>query len=79
MGFILNQHGNFAKPGIEAVAEGDVDDAVLSCKRDGRFGPVLREGKESFSAATRKDYGVNVLHGTDLFRRSELWFAIGES
>lgn len=76
MGFILNEHGDFAKPGIEAIAEGYVDDTVFACKRDCRFGAVLGEREEPFAAATGKDYGKDIAHGHDLFRGrccSDVW------
>jgi hypothetical protein len=75
VGFILNEHGDFAKPRIEAIAQGYVDDAVFACKRDRRFGAVLGEREESFAAATGKDYGKDIAHGHDLFgdRCCEVW------
>jgi hypothetical protein len=69
VGFILNEHGDFAKPRIETIAEGHVDDAVFACKRDRRFCAVLGEREKPFAAATGKDYGKDITHGTYCFRR----------
>ena len=63
VGFILNEHGNFAKPRIEAIAQGHVDDAVFASKGHRRFCAVLGEREETFAAATRKDHGIDIKHG----------------
>lgn len=63
VGFILDKHGDFAKPRIEAIAQGHVDDAVFPSKGHRRFGPVLREREEPFASATGKDHGIDINHG----------------
>jgi len=41
----LRQHKNFLQPGIEAVADRDINQPVLSAERHRGFGPIFREGK----------------------------------
>src|SRR3982751_5361905 len=37
MGFVLDQDGDLAKAGIEAVAQREIDDPIFAAERDGRL------------------------------------------
>lgn len=63
VGFILDKHSNFAKPRIEAIAQGHVDDAVFASKGHRGFGTVLGEREEPFATATGKNHGIDINHG----------------
>ena len=53
-----------AQPGIDAVAQREVDDPVRPAEVDGRLGALLRQRIEAFSDATRQDhYETLVEHG----------------
>ena len=65
-GIELRQHEDAAELRMQAIADRNVDQAVLSADRDGRLGPVLRQRKQprSLPAAEneREDF---VVHGHD--------------
>jgi hypothetical protein len=62
IGFVLDQDRDLPQSGIEAITEGEVDDAVLAPERDGRFGPVLREGIQPLAFAPGKHHRQCVAH-----------------
>ena len=45
---------------MNAIAKREVDDAIAAPKRNGRFGTLLREGRQAAASAARKneDEGV---------------------
>ena len=61
---VLGQDVNVAQVGVDAVGEGDVDDAVLAGEGHGRLGAVAGQGKEPFASATCKQHPERVSHGT---------------
>jgi len=66
--FILDQHGDLAEPGIQAIAEGKVDDPVFPAERNGGFRPVFRERLETFPFSAREDHGENTIHRGELYQ-----------
>ena len=38
----LGQHIDRAQPGIQTIADGDINDAIFASERHSRFGAVLR-------------------------------------
>ena len=44
MGLVLDQDRNLAQAGVQAVAEREVDDAILPAERNGRFRALIRQG-----------------------------------
>lgn len=42
-GPILGENPHPGNPGVGAVAEGEIDDAVVAAEDHGRFGPLFRE------------------------------------
>jgi hypothetical protein len=58
--FILSQNENLADAGVDAVRQGEVDDAVFASERRGRLGPMVRELHEPLTTAACHDDG----HGT---------------
>jgi hypothetical protein len=59
---VLGQDINLAQPGVDAVGERDVDDAVMPAKRHCRFGPIAREWKQPLSCPASKQYSKCVSH-----------------
>ncbi len=55
-GFVLGEQVDPADSGIQAVAQGEVDDAVDAAEGNGRLGPILGKGIESFSPSARQDH-----------------------
>jgi hypothetical protein len=48
--------------GVDAVGEGDVDDAILAGKGHGRFGAIAGEGEEPFAGTTGKQNAKSISH-----------------
>ena len=46
-GLILSQHAHGVHAGVDAVGEGEVDDAILTTEGDGRLGHVLGQRVET--------------------------------
>src|SRR5215813_1574412 len=51
----LSQDEDFFQPRIQAVADGNVDEPVLSSKRHRRFRAVLRQREQTLSCASCKN------------------------
>jgi hypothetical protein len=68
MGFVLNKDGDFAEPRVETVAQGKINNTVLPAERNGRFGPVFRQGMEPLAPASCQHHRKNVIHGWDFNR-----------
>ena len=51
---VLGEDVDVAEVGVDAVGEGDVDDAVLAGERNGRLGAIAGEGEEPFAGTTGK-------------------------
>ena len=63
-GVELRQDIDVANLGIDTVADREIDEAVLTGDRNGRFCPVPRQGKETAApSSTEHD-------GNDIFRRN---------
>ncbi len=62
LGVVLGEHEHSPQPQVEAVRDGNVDEAVLAGDGDGRLGALLGEGEEPAPAATREDHGDAVVH-----------------
>ncbi len=59
---VLGEDEDLAQAGVDAVGEGDVDDAVVPAKGHGRLGAIAGKGKEPFSGPARKQYSKCVSH-----------------
>ncbi len=59
---VLGEDVDVAKIGVNAVGEGDVDDAVLAGKRYGRLGAIAGEGEESLAGTTGKQDAKRISH-----------------
>src|SRR5581483_2867084 len=76
---VLRQHRHVVQPRVHAVAEREVDDAVLAGEGHGRLGPLHGENAEPLALATREDDrdGVpNTRHQASPFRS---WRSLGDS
>lgn len=62
VGFILNEDGDFAEPGVKAIAERKIDNTIFPAKGNRRFGPMFGEGVETFALAACQHHGEYVLH-----------------
>ena len=56
----LGQHEDAAELGVDAVADGDVDEAVLAAQGDRRLGAVLGQGEEPSAGAAAHDDGDDI-------------------
>src|SRR6266550_3910676 len=61
-GLVLGEDENAAEIRIDAVREGDVDDAVERAERNGRLGAVASERPEAFALAPGKEYYDGIPH-----------------
>ena len=55
MGFVLRQYRDAPNPGIEAIGEGEVDDAKLAAERYRRLGPFAGQGKQPAAIDTLEE------------------------
>ena len=60
--FVLGEDVDVAEIGVDAVGEGDVDDAVLAGEGDGRLGAVAGKGEEPFAGTTGKQNAKRISH-----------------
>ena len=51
-----------AEFGVDAVREGEVDDAVLAGEGDGGLGAITGEGEESFAGTTGEENTKRISH-----------------
>ena len=49
VGFVLDQDDDAAQPGVDAVAEGEVDDPVFAAEGDGGLGAIRRQRVEALA------------------------------
>ena len=49
------------RPGVDAVAEREIDDAVGAAEEDRRLGALFRQGVETFTGAAREHDGDGVV------------------
>ena len=49
---VLGEDVDVTQVGVDAVRQGDVDDAVLACKGDGGLGSIASQGKKPLSGTT---------------------------
>ncbi len=61
-GLVLGEDVDVAKVGVDAVGEGDVDDAVLAGEGDGRLCAIAGEGEEPFASATGEQNTKGISH-----------------
>ena len=61
-GLVLGEDVDVAQVGVDAVGEGDVDDAVLAGEGNGRLGAIAGQGKESFAGTTGKQNTERISH-----------------
>ena len=59
----LREHVNAANPGIQAVANRDIDKAVFTTERDGRLRSLFRQREESGAGSSSHDDGQSALDG----------------
>ena len=59
----LREHEDLLQPGVEAVADRDVDQPVLPADRHGRLRPHVRERVEPRPASAAEDERQHVVHG----------------
>jgi hypothetical protein len=61
-GFVLCENEDAAQVGIDAIGEGDVNNALKSAKRDGGFGAIARERPQALALASCEEYSDGVAH-----------------
>ena len=57
----LGQHIDRAQPGIQTIADGDIDNAIFATERYGRFGAVLRQWEQTGAGAAAHNDGKRSL------------------
>jgi hypothetical protein len=60
--FVLCENVNAAQVGVDAVGEGDVDDAINAAESNGRFGAVTSQRVESFARSASQQDSEGVFH-----------------
>jgi hypothetical protein len=58
----LREHEDAPQLGVQAVADGHVDQAVLAANRHRGLGALVRKGKEARSLTASEDDGKHVVH-----------------
>ena len=71
-GFVLGEDVNAAQVRVEAVGEGDVDDAVHASEGDGGLGAVASKRIKAFSGAACEKDSESVFHGHTT-RKNSRW------
>jgi hypothetical protein len=66
LGFVLRKEDDLVNPGVHAVAQGEVHEAVDPAKWDSGFGAVLGEGHEPFTPSSGHDKRKGIFHVFDL-------------
>ena len=56
LGFELGQNIQGEDAGIDKITENEIDQPVLAAEGDGRFGPVLGQGKQAASFTAGHDH-----------------------
>jgi hypothetical protein len=62
LGLVLGEHDDLVDLGVDAIAQGKVDEAVDPAKRDRRFAAVLGERHEPFTPSAGHDKSQRVSH-----------------
>ena len=57
----LGQHIDRTQPGIETIADGNVDNPIFPSKRHSRFGAILRQREQTAAGTTAHDDGKRSL------------------
>ena len=60
---VLGEDVDAADAGVEAVGQGEIDDAVDAAEGDGRLGLVPGQGKEALALAAGHDDGGELFQG----------------
>jgi len=58
----LSEDEDAAEIRIDAVREGDVDDAIECAERNSRLGAIASERPEAFALASGKEYNYGIPH-----------------
>jgi hypothetical protein len=66
VGFVLDEDGDFSKPGVEAIAERKIDNTIFPAKGNCRLGPMFSERVKTFALPTRQHHGEHVWHCREL-------------
>ena len=59
---VLGEDVDVAQVGVDAVGEGDIDDAVLAGERDGRLGTIAREWEKPFAGTASQQHTKRISH-----------------
>ena len=59
---VLGENVDSPQVRVDAIGEGDIDDAVDAAEGDGRFRPVARQGIESLPRPSRQQNSQGVFH-----------------
>ena len=61
-GLVLSKDKNAAERRVDAIREGDIDDAVKSAEGDSRLGAISGERPETFTLSTREENSEGIAH-----------------
>jgi hypothetical protein len=62
LGFVLREEDDLVDPGVHAVAEGEVHEAIDPAERDSGLGAILGEGHEPLPSSSGHDKRKRVFH-----------------
>ena len=60
--FVLGEDVDPAQVGVDAVGEGDIDNAVVAAEGNRRFGPISCQGEKPFTRSPGQQYSKCVFH-----------------
>ena len=61
-GFVLRENEHTAQVAVEAVREGDVDDAVNGAKGHGGLGAIARQRPQALALAASQEHANRIFH-----------------
>ena len=62
---VLGEDVDVTQVGVDAVGQGDVDDAVLTCKGDGGLGSIASEWKKPLARTTGEQDSKRISHNDE--------------
>lgn len=66
MGLVLNEDGDFSEPGVKAITERKIDDAIFPAEGNRRLRPMLGERIKTLALSACQYHGENILHRGEL-------------
>jgi hypothetical protein len=62
MRLVLNEDCDLAEPGVQTIAQGKIDDAILPAEGNSRLRTLVRQRKKSLALTASQYHGEDILH-----------------